>query len=691
MNKNLFKHLCVIFLSFIVVLSLTSCKRKNNNGNNNPPIIVESIEASCEKDTMFIGEKISFDYQLIPSDSSEVSLTVSDDTIIKVENNEVIGLKAGDASVTITATSKPEVSKTLNFSVLPNLEEEKNEVKYISTGAGQNASTSATVSYHAYNKNTSIEYTISSDTSFSSAKVMRGYCYYFHEVNENYETPFEERYIYRVTLPNLTPSTEYIYRINKGDNTYTDTYCFKTASGSGGMSFLMLADIHYWAKDDGTSHGSEVSEKTIAKALEINPNINLVLDVGDTVDTGGDQDCWNVLYENRQSLKNLLWAGVPGNHEYYINGTGQLDNRFHKAFVPTNLNGPLHKVGSTYYFEYNDVLFLMIDNAKKIGYNYQIEWIENLLKTTSAKYVVAGMHIPINEGANSANATDSDPKLMALFEKYGVDLVLSGHYHGENYKTHFQNGSGTDDAGVVYLRGAFAGIKSANTNDVEGSISGYIVDITDDGTFTITVINGRGEVKRTYTFNTKKYTSSTPTDLQTITDSVKCEHHPETNQVTFSWTPLAYGNIKSISIKELLREEYSTEVLLISKGYTSATLACDVIGYDSLYQVDIICNDDKVITLHYSIKTQDVAKVEITNVTSNSADLTFTKADDYFKFRIDHYDVYLNGTFYKSISYKNDTDVLSDLMANTKYKVEFKAIGYYDEIIFINEYEFETK
>ena len=30
-------------------------------------------------------------------------------------------------------------------------------------------------------------------------------------------------------------------------------------------------------------------------------------------------------------------------------------------------------------------------------------------------------------------------------------------------------------------------------------------------------------------------------------------------------------------------------------------------------------------------------------------------------------------------------------MANTKYKVEFKAIGYYDEIIFINEYEFETK
>lgn len=697
--KYIIKRISMFVLIIMLCSILASCgkcrkhKDKNNDGicdkceevlrvieeEKNP----EKINAKLSDENIFIGSTASLSVEILPNTfEQEHEISVDDSSIVSYENGLFKALKPGTVKITITSTKYEGLSTYVNLTVMPDLETETFDAECIATAHGEDASTSAMVKYQTHNKNTYVEYTISSDTEFLNATKVVGSCYYFCELDEILNGPFSERYIYRTYLNNLTPGTEYIYRINKGDNTYSDTYSFRTAKGEGPTTFIYLTDTHYWVNSEGVSHGSELSEDIISAIAKEHPEATMVIDGGDTIDTGGNNKIWDVMYHHRKSLKTLTYASVPGNHEYYVNGTGQWDNRFFKAMSPSLLNGPeCKKLGSSYYFIYNEILFLMIDNVTKADYEIQLKWMESILRESSAKYTVVNFHIPSHEKESKENKSDYDETFSSLFQKYAVDLVLSGHWHGEDYDfVYNEKDINSGDAGVHYFRGTSSGAKTGDSV----SPSGYAITIDENGHITIKRYNRVGVNTETYEFDSIKYRPATEGEV-----NLTCVHNKENNTATINWGKEAYGKYKSITIKELYRNLYNKEIIIHSQGYQDVIIPLDREGFDSLFEITIIKNNGEKIVEHFKI---DVTTAKLSVIpSSTSAVINFTKAENIlFDYLIDHYDIYVNDEKVGSIPYSQTKYVLNNLKKQTNYKIECKAIDFDNTIAYVLTAEFTT-
>ena len=116
--------------------------------------------------------------------------------------------------------------------------------------------------------------------------------------------------------------------------------------------------------------------------------------------------------------KPLLDAGVKfyaclGNHD-------DSNETLYKSF---NMNGQHY-----YSFKKSDVQFFVLDS------NYmdskQLDWIQNQLSNSGAKWKIAYFHHPLySDGRFHGPDLDLRKQLMPIFEKYGVNVVLSGHDH----------------------------------------------------------------------------------------------------------------------------------------------------------------------------------------------------------------------------------------------------------------------
>jgi len=112
--------------------------------------------------------------------------------------------------------------------------------------------------------------------------------------------------------------------------------------------------------------------------------------------------------------KPLLDAGVKfyaclGNHE-----------TLYKNF---NMNSQHY-----YSFKKGDVQFFVLDS------NYmdskQLDWINNQISGSTAKWKIAYFHHPLySDGRFHGPDLDLRKQLMPIFEKYGVNVVMSGHDH----------------------------------------------------------------------------------------------------------------------------------------------------------------------------------------------------------------------------------------------------------------------
>ena len=231
----------------------------------------------------------------------------------------------------------------------------------------------------------------------------------------------------------MEEKTTYIYRINQGNDTYSPTYTY-TTSGGDSTDFIWLTDNHYYSDNntDGSAGFLEtkayISEQTISEALKINPDINFVLHSGDLIDRGSNAS-WNFYYQKAfASHSKLGLLGTPGNHEYYIYGTGQGDQRYFVANRPAPQNGPNNKMCDSCYVVSNGCLIVMLDNCKLEGIDEQIAWLDNVLATADYKFSIVSMHYPL--GTATLNKVFSD-RLYEVFEKYSVDLA-SKAIHSES-------------------------------------------------------------------------------------------------------------------------------------------------------------------------------------------------------------------------------------------------------------------
>jgi hypothetical protein len=178
------------------------------------------------------------------------------------------------------------------------------------------------------------------------------------------------------------------------------------------------------------------------------------------------------LFEKRyfQVYTNLLmstWiAPSIGNHdEQYNQGKSFAD-----VFVnPPNATNPADR--ELYYsFDYGNAHFVMLSNYRSVTPGSpQYVWLQNDLASTNQFWKFVVFHEPAYSSDKDNKPKDNSAivqNFVPLFEQYGVDVVLNGHWHDYERMKPLLGGqvSSIEAGGVVYVvtGGGGAGLVSVN-------------------------------------------------------------------------------------------------------------------------------------------------------------------------------------------------------------------------------------
>lgn len=168
--------------------------------------------------------------------------------------------------------------------------------------------------------------------------------------------------------------------------------------------------------DSGTGKAEQYQVAQQMEKFRQSVGFDFVLMLGDNIYGGNDANSYARKFE--LPYKPLLDAGV----KFYAS-LGNHDDPNESLYAPFNMGGKRY-----YTFHRGNVAFFALDS------NYmdhaQIKWLEEQLQTSGAAWKICYFHHPLYSQAR-AHGSDLDLRttLQPLFEKYGVNLVLSGHDH----------------------------------------------------------------------------------------------------------------------------------------------------------------------------------------------------------------------------------------------------------------------
>lgn len=188
---------------------------------------------------------------------------------------------------------------------------------------------------------------------------------------------------------------------------------------------------------DGVSHAVTVME-------DDDPYDALLL-LGDLVYPAGDPtQLQQVVFD---PFADVLADGtellaVLGNHDVK---SGQGDTIMAELGMP----------GDYWAHEYGDVLFVGLDTTA-MDDPAQLEFLEQALSTTTATWRIVLMHHPPYSAGYQGSNTTARERFTPIFERYGVQLVLSGHDHDYQRSTPIN--------GVTYIvSGGGSGTRGTST------------------------------------------------------------------------------------------------------------------------------------------------------------------------------------------------------------------------------------
>ncbi|WP_164730996.1 purple acid phosphatase family protein [Anoxybacter fermentans] len=230
--------------------------------------------------------------------------------------------------------------------------------------------------------------------------------------------------LFRISLKGLKPNTQYVYQVMVNGQPATKVYSFFTAPEKP-IEFTFLAY--------GDTRTHQDKHKLLADKMardETNPRF--VIHVGDLVTNGKENDEW---LDFSKAIKEL-GASMPyysaiGNHEY------NSDNYYNSLALPRTGGGQNNS--EWYSFDYAGVHFIVLDSNimdKYVNENVpnavekQAEWIiKDLEAHKDAKWIIAVFHHPVFSSHQDSRYPQLQKEWIPIFDKYGVDLVLSGHNH----------------------------------------------------------------------------------------------------------------------------------------------------------------------------------------------------------------------------------------------------------------------
>lgn len=249
------------------------------------------------------------------------------------------------------------------------------------------------------------------------------------------------QYFASAVLTGLQPGTRYYYRIRSGgiDLTPLDPAAFTTATTGNAFTFVVLGDSR-----DGSPAAAAIANQMAAWPFD------LWLHTGDLVTSGlaAEYDP-QVFAIYRRLLAAVPFFSAIGNHEYLGDGPAAYLNNF---YLPQN--GPAGLLGRAYSFDWANAHFTVFDSGA--GFtpgSAQYNWLQSDLAATRQPWkFVVDHHPPYSSGSHGSDFAVRDT-LGPLFERYGVDVMFSGHDHDYERTFPMAGGqiAGAGQRGVTYV------------------------------------------------------------------------------------------------------------------------------------------------------------------------------------------------------------------------------------------------
>ena len=350
----------------------------------------------------------------------------------------------------------------MNNQIEFNIDENNNKIYLITTSVGEDALSMIGISWHCVEKGS---YLLIKKDGEGYIKVLPIEDYWSVEesyVDSSYQN---KRYVCRVNLSNLYPNCIYKYKIMCG-NYCSKEYSFKTGSLLE-LKFMAFADFQY-SENDTTIN-------LVNLFANANPDINLIMCSGDIADEGYKEEAHRFIFD-KDLFKDKVLAFGCGDHEYWgsIKSPIKMLSRpfaYNKLFNNPK-NGCESCLNSSFYFKYNKILFVFLDcGDSNIGgnnkiFNDQALWIDNVLSNESGyEFIIVSMHKSLyGDIKQDSNVRKFAPTFIEVFDKYKVDLVISGHDH-EYSRTKPLINSIVNEYGTVYLDLGSSGDKRRSTGD----------------------------------------------------------------------------------------------------------------------------------------------------------------------------------------------------------------------------------
>lgn len=233
-------------------------------------------------------------------------------------------------------------------------------------------------------------------------------------VDEFEEVEGDSPTIHEVALTGLNTETDYQYQVISGDFK-SEIFTFKTA---------VKKDSPFSIAAYGDNKSGPFNYRRVAKLI-YSKQPNFVFHNGDFVQRGNVYRQWEKLFFNpaRVMINHIPLFGAIGNHE------DNAPNYYNYFSFPGNERW--------YSFDFGNSHFIILDTEESLIQegSDEIKWLINDLENRTATWTFVGSHHPpFTAGGNYYRKSRLVRKnlLHPIFEKYGVDVVFSGHDH--NYE-----------------------------------------------------------------------------------------------------------------------------------------------------------------------------------------------------------------------------------------------------------------
>ena len=336
------------------------------------------------------------------------------------------------------------------------------------------------------------EIRVGTDEALNNAenlKVKRSFCLFgFEWTNE-------------ATASELSEETTYYYQYSSGTNV-SEVYSFTTGStDSTKVAFFTDSQIGRWRDSDVQEeiylHDTYGWNSTLETVIENNDDIDFFLSSGDQVEDSYSEKQYS-MFESPEILRSYPIAASVGNHDFYTtNFKHHFNTPNDKTLVPAKWPG-----SNGYYFSYNNILFIILDSNNIVGGTVDAILRKAVKAYPDAKWRVAMMHhSPYDANAHKYFASKLTRTTVAPYiDKYGIDLLLSGHDHYYSRSFIVKNNKVSNDVavdnvytkpnGTLYISGNtssgcnYSGIDESNVGEfcdlyIQNRIPTYsIVDFT---------------------------------------------------------------------------------------------------------------------------------------------------------------------------------------------------------------------